>query len=224
MSFLFKKSRILRSLLRLINRYQKKIFLIVAMIRPGVKTPILSLTLTLPFDTIFSMNPLLRREQIIKRLSQASTPLSASLLAKELSVSRQVIVGDVAILRAAGQDIMATPKGYFLKNTLGLFPVEKTIAVKHDASRLKEELYTIVDCGGTVLDVTVEHMVYGQLTGQLNLSSRYEVDRFLAKLEENRVPPLSQLTNGIHLHKIGCQSGEVFDIIKEQLSSLNILL
>ncbi len=170
------------------------------------------------------MDTLWRRKEIIRQLKESSGPIPASSLAQKLSVSRQVIVGDVAILRASGKDILATPKGYFFKENTSFFPVEETIAVKHDASQLKEELYTIVDCGGTIMDVTVDHRIYGQLTGQLNLSSRYEVDLFLARLEENNVPPLSQLTHGIHLHKIGCQNKEIFDIIKRKLSLLNILL
>ena len=51
-----------------------------------------------------------RREAILSRLEQACDPVSATALAGALSVSRQVIVGDIALLRASGAPIAATPE------------------------------------------------------------------------------------------------------------------
>ena len=42
-----------------------------------------------------------RREAILRELEQAQGPVSASALAKRFHVSRQAVVGDVAMLRAA---------------------------------------------------------------------------------------------------------------------------
>ena len=51
------------------------------------------------------MNAAQRRECILTRLSGAQNPVSASALAAELGVSRQIVVGDVALLRAGGAQI-----------------------------------------------------------------------------------------------------------------------
>ena len=51
-----------------------------------------------------------RRQAILEHLRQSSRPVSAGLLAERFSVSRQVVVGDVALLRASGADISATPR------------------------------------------------------------------------------------------------------------------
>ncbi len=146
-----------------------------------------------------------RRIQLVTLLAQSDTPVSASALATHFSVSRQLIVGDIALLRASGSSITATPRGYVLD------PVERTaqgceqtIACTHAEDRLAEEIYTIVDLGGTLLDVTVEHSVYGQICAPLHISSRYDADLFLQKLQNSSAKPLCDLTDGVHLHRIRC--------------------
>ena len=139
-----------------------------------------------------------RRQMIASRLAESSQPLSAGSLAQELSVSRQIIVGDVALLRAGGLDITATPRGYLLPR--GAAGVTCTLACRHTALQMEEELNAIVDQGCTVLDVVVEHPIYGQLTGPLHLSSRYDVAQFLTRCAQSAAAPLSQLTEGVHLH------------------------
>ena len=114
-----------------------------------------------------------RRQAIREFLQQARQPVSAGALAARYSVSRQIIVGDIALLRAAGADISATPRGYvILRETSGLV---RQVAVQHDAAGMEAELNAMVDQGCTVLDVIVEHPIYGQLTGPLQLASRYDV-------------------------------------------------
>ena len=111
-----------------------------------------------------------RRQAIRELLQQAAQPVSAGALAARFSVSRQIIVGDIALLRAAGADISATPRGYvILRETAGLV---RQVAVQHDAAGMEAELNAMVDQGCTVLDVIVEHPIYGQLTGPLQLASR----------------------------------------------------
>ena len=109
-----------------------------------------------------------RRDRIVEEIRKSGKPLSASALAAMLHVSRQIIVGDVALLRARGIGIIATPRGYVLEEQT--HPCEKKIAVMHGREQLQEELYTIVDYGCTVVDVIVEHPLYGELVGQLHLS------------------------------------------------------
>ena len=161
-----------------------------------------------------------RRKFIRETLKNASKPITAAYFAGQLSVSRQIIVSDVAILRATGFDILATPKGYMLgsADTENAFPLVGMLACRHTAQQLREELYTIVDHGATVVDVVIEHALYGELSGRLGLSSRYDVDQFMKKVEsEKNAAPISSLTDGTHLHRIGCKDKASFLLIKEAL-------
>jgi len=163
-----------------------------------------------------------RRQYIAQRLERSETPVSAALLARECAVSRQVIVGDVALLRASGVDIAATPRGYVLPSqTAGLI---RTLATRHRGDQMEEELNAIVDQGCTVIDVIVEHPIYGQLTGPLRLASRYDVAQFLTRCREESVLPLSLLTEGIHLHTVACPSESAFLRVKEALREQGVLL
>ena len=161
-----------------------------------------------------------RRAAILKQLNEASQPVSATVLAKSFGVSRQIIVGDVALLRAAGKDIAATPRGYTLtQEGTGLL---RQIACCHTNLELETELNIIVDHGCTVLDVIVEHPVYGQLTGTLHLRSRYDVQQFLSQAAG--ASPLSQLTKGIHLHTLSCPDEESYRRVCQALAAENLLL
>lgn len=168
------------------------------------------------------MNGKERREKILTRLQTADGAISASTLAKEFSVSRQLIVGDIALLRAAGSEILATPHGYICNRAhAGLIC---QIACRHDAARMQEELNTIVDQGCTVVDVIVSHPIYGQLTGQLNLSNRYEVATFIEKSQDVSAQPISALTDGIHLHTLRCPDEAAAERVREALDALDILM
>lgn len=162
-----------------------------------------------------------RRQAISKRLADSTVPLSAAALARELSVSRQIIVGDVAILRAGGLDITATPRGYLLPHLPA--GVTCTFACRHQADQIGEELNAMVDQGCTVLDVIVEHPIYGQLTGPLRISNRYEVAQFVARCQEEAAAPLSQLTEGVHLHTVLCPDQSASDRVRAALEELGFL-
>ncbi|MBQ0079877.1 MAG: HTH domain-containing protein [Eubacterium sp.] len=167
-----------------------------------------------------------RRNSILKELIEADDPKSASSLAAAYSVSRQIIVGDIAILRASGHDILATPKGYIYDSVeTPDHKYEELIACNHTADDMREELYTIVDNGATAIDVTVEHLVYGQLSGNLDLSSRYDVDTFISKFDEAEdIVPMSVLTQGAHLHRIGASSKTVLERVKSALKEKGFLI
>ena len=162
-----------------------------------------------------------RRKALAERLRGAKGPLSAAALARELSVSRQIIVGDVALLRAGGLDITATPRGYLLPAPPA--GVSCTFACRHRADQMEEELNAMVDQGCTVLDVIVEHPIYGQLTGPLRLSSRYEVAQFVSRCREEAAAPLSQLTEGVHLHTVLCPDQAAADRVRVALKLLDFL-
>ena len=162
-----------------------------------------------------------RRGQILQLLQKADQPISAASLARQLGVSRQIIVGDVALLRAAGENITATPRGYLVFHPAGLI---RPVAVQHRPDQMAQELNIIVDHGCTVLDVIVEHPVYGQLTGRLDLSSRYEVSEFIQKVANSRSRLLSALTDGIHLHTISCSDEGAYRRVLAALKQEGFLL
>ncbi len=163
-----------------------------------------------------------RREQIRQKLSAATGPISATTLAQQLGVSRQIIVGDVALLRAAGAEISATPRGYIIHHEdTGLI---KTVACRHSGEEMEAELNAMVDLGCTVLDVIVDHPIYGQLTGPLHLSNRYDVQQFILRNRELSAHPLSLLTEGIHLHTLSCGNEETYQRVLTALRQQGILL
>ncbi|GAA0369808.1 transcription repressor NadR [Alkalibacterium iburiense] len=163
-----------------------------------------------------------RREQIAALLRKSSEPVVARTLAKHFDVSRQVIVGDIALLRASGLDIFSTPKGYVMREARQKDPTVQLVCI-HSPEETKEELYTVVDNGGEVLDVLVEHPVYGVMRGELNISSRLEVDEFIKKIEIHDTSLLSALTEGIHTHTIAAKSQTLLDKIEQELKMKGFL-
>lgn len=165
-----------------------------------------------------------RRQQIKEKLKDATAPISATALAKELGVSRQIIVGDIALLRAAGEAIHATPRGYVLGHADGVSSEKcQQIVCQHTDDKTEEELNIIVDYGCTALDVIVEHPVYGQLTGTLDISSRYDVKSFLEKVKNAEAHSLCELTDGIHLHTIRYPDEDCFTQMVQALKAAGFL-
>lgn len=162
-----------------------------------------------------------RRSAILSHLQRGKSPLSATALAGLLGVSRQVIVGDVALLRASGVQIVSTSRGYLIPPEEGLV---RQVVCQHTPHQTQEELYAMVDGGCTVLDVTVEHPVYGEITAPLQLSCRYDVDEFVRKMQENGAQPLSLLTDGIHAHRLSADDEDAFTRVLAVLRSKRMLL
>lgn len=163
-----------------------------------------------------------RRVEVARVLEKAERPVSAAVLARQFSVSRQIIVGDIALLRAGGAQILATPRGYVLERRQD--GVEHTVACMHTPEQMESELTAVVDAGGEVVDVIVEHPVYGQLTGILGVRSRYDVGEFIRRVEEHGARPLSDLTGGIHLHTIRCRDEKSFQRVQNALADVGVLL
>ncbi|HPE15368.1 MAG TPA: transcription repressor NadR [Oscillospiraceae bacterium] len=165
------------------------------------------------------MDAAARRRALLEELSDVPVPATA--LAARFGVSRQVIVGDIALLRAGGESIFATPRGYVTVRAPenGIL---RTVACRHGAGDMEEELLLMVAAGAGVLDVIVEHPVYGQLTGELGLFSRRDVMDFVRRADGMR--PLSQLTGGIHLHTLRCPDEETFLRAQEALRAHGYLL
>ena len=161
-----------------------------------------------------------RREAVRRALACSDQPVSAGALARQFGVSRQIIVGDVALLRAAGAAIDATPRGYVARRDNG--GLRRQVACRHTAADMERELDIMVDNGCTVLDVVVEHPVYGQITGALHLKNRYDVKQFVSRCAQAR--PLSVLTEGIHLHTLACPDEAAWERVRRELGAAGFLL
>jgi len=170
------------------------------------------------------MGPEERRQRILERLEGSDEPVTATDLAEEFTVSRQIIVQDVALLRAAGRDILATPRGYLLPQPVAQGVVRRTFATTHTRAGIAEELRLIVDNGGQVLDVVVDHPLYGELRGLLMVRSRSDVELFVRSMEEQGARPLLTLTGGPHLHTVQAPSEEHLARIEEALDRRGFLL
>ena len=169
------------------------------------------------------MNAELRREYILAELNQQNKPISASALASMLGVSRQIIVGDVALLRAQGQNIVATARGYIVADLNSANQYLGKVASQHSPEDTSDELYTIVDLNAVIINVIVEHEVYGEITGGLNLASRSDVYAFMSKVKSSKVKLLSELTMGVHLHTIACRDKTHFEEVYQELKSKGYL-
>lgn len=166
------------------------------------------------------MTAMSRRENIIKLLRTTSAPLSGGELAKQCHVSRQIIVQDISWLRASGYEILSTTKGYLLHTP----PVcTRLFYVQHTDEQIEDELTTIVDLGGTVLDVSVKHDVYGELKAPLYVSSRLQIAEFMESLKTRKAPPLKNLTGGKHRHTVEADSEHTLDLIQQALAQKGYL-
>lgn len=164
-----------------------------------------------------------RRRRIMSWMRNHGGPVRGGELAKHFHVSRQCLVQDVAILRAGGEEIMATPRGYQLP-TVKERAHRAVIACKHEPERTEEELQTLVDYGVKILDVIVEHPLYGELRGSLMLESRADVQDFLDHVHSSKATLLSALTGGVHLHTVEASRPEAISRARTDLRKRGILL
>lgn len=172
-----------------------------------------------------SMDGESRRREIVELLNTENEPLSGTSLAKRMGVSRQVIVQDIALLRATNKNILSTNRGYVLYGKQeGSLTCKRVLAVKHTDEQMREELYCIVDSGAKVLDVIVEHELYGQIAVDLFINSRRDVDEFMDKLLANTARPLKELTGDIHFHTIEAVSEEILDAVERGLKDKQFLI
>ncbi|GHU81974.1 transcriptional regulator [Clostridia bacterium] len=164
-----------------------------------------------------------RRSEILHILRGRQSPVSAGSLALQMQVSRQVIVGDIALLRAQGNDVIATVRGYTMALPAQPGRYIGKIACQHTLEDTGRELLSIVELGGEVLDVAVDHYLYGEITGQLNIATPRDVEAFIRKLGQNQARLLSELTGGVHLHAVACRDGAAFKAITARLEELGFL-
>ena len=169
------------------------------------------------------MNSKERRIYIGRLLEESSKPLKGIDISKELGVTRQVIVKDIALLRAEGKCVIATPHGYLItrKETNR---IRKVIALNHKLNDIQSELECIVKFGGVIEDVIIEHPLYGEIRGMLMIKTPYDIQNFVEKFNEFNAEPLSSLTGGIHLHTISVDKVADLEKIIEELKYKNYLI
>lgn len=129
-----------------------------------------------------------RRRAIMGVLEGAKGPVSGGALAREVGVSRQVVVQDIALLRADGHDIVATNRGYVLQEAPSSPAVPtRLVKVHHGVEQAGDRLTSIVDAGGAVLNVIVNHRVYGKITADLDIRNRRDIERYLEGIASGKV-------------------------------------
>ena len=164
-----------------------------------------------------------RREKILEALRDAEGPLSGGALAEASGVSRQVVVTDIALLRTRGEKIVSTNRGYVLAAEGTAARPRRLFKCRHTAEQTADELTCIVDLGGRVEDVFVNHRVYGVVSSELGISSRRDVERFMAELASGVSAPLMEVTSGYHFHHVSAEGDEVLDEIESALASRGYL-
>lgn len=162
-----------------------------------------------------------RRDAMIEMIRNSEKPVSGTALAKEFAVSRQVIVQDIALIRAAGYEVLSTHRGYLLGHKGAMTRIFK---VSHTDEEIADELNLIVDLGGKVQDVQVNHKVYGRMKADLGIHSRKQVQDFVEEIRSGKSSPLKNITSNYHYHTVEADSEEVLDLIGEELNKRGYLI
>lgn len=165
-----------------------------------------------------------RRILMVKLLKDASNPIPGRELGELMNVSRQVISGDITLLKAKGEPIIATNRGYVYMHQMNEQGIEKVIVCNHTSHQTEEELNILVDNGITVKDVKIEHPIYGDLTASVMVSNRSEVKNFIENIKQTNASLLLELTEGIHLHTIIAKSEQEIKNAEEALRKADILV
>lgn len=162
-----------------------------------------------------------RRKEIANYLMTEGKAISGGALSDRFGVSRQIIVQDISVLKAAGYDILSTHSGYVIQ---GSPFVERVFKLYHTTNQTEDELNTIVDLGGTVADVFVWHKVYGKLVVPLNIFSRLHVKQFIEGVRSGKSSELMNITGGYHYHTVRAETKEVLDQIEKVLEQKNYIV
>ena len=167
------------------------------------------------------MNGEKRRESLLKILQESDKPVSGTKLAEKFQISRQVVVQDIALLRAKNYNIISTHRGYILQDDDS---IQRVFKVKHSAEKMLDELNLIVDCGGKVEDVFVYHKLYGIIRVEMNVKSRRDAKKYVEGIKGGVSVPLEQITSEYHYHTVTADSVEMLDEIQEELQNNGYLV
>lgn len=161
-----------------------------------------------------------RREQILEILSKCKEPMAGTDLAKQFEVSRQVIVQDIALLRANGVNVLATNRGYVVQE---MNKTSRVFKVIHTNEQVEEELNLYVDYGAKVEDVFVYHKVYGVIRADMNIRSRKDVRKYMEDISSGKSTNLLNLTSNYHYHTIVAEDEQTLDMIQSELQAKGFL-
>lgn len=162
-----------------------------------------------------------RRKQLLQVLADSECPIPGTALAKQFHVSRQVIVQDIALLRANGADIFSASRGYVLPHAEQ--EASRILKVFHSDAQTEDEMTTIVDMGGRIQDVFIYHKVYGVVRADMDIRSRKDVHGFLENILSGKSSLLKNVTAGYHYHTILADDEQVLDEIQEKLNEKGLL-
>lgn len=162
-----------------------------------------------------------RRSEILSLLGNTESPVPANVLKERFDVSRQVIVQDIAILRANGYDITSTNRGYVLNVKAQATRIFKC---RHSFDELVEEGEMIISSGGKVEDIFVNHRIYGRISARLALYNRIHVEELYRSLVSGASKPLMSVTDGYHYHTVTAESESVLDEIENKLRGRGFLI
>ena len=166
-----------------------------------------------------------RRNKVMEAITSAGACVTGNELAAALNVTRQVIVQDIALLRASGMNIVATPAGYMMINAAQRARPVRVFTCRHDTlEQTERELMIMVENGGKVRDVIIEHPVYGEITGMLMLSTPEGVRSLIERLERKESRPLSSTTGGVHMHTVEARTEQELNIIEDKLGAEGLLV
>ena len=165
-----------------------------------------------------------RREKLVQLLKTSDSPLSGTALAKQLQVSRQVIVQDIALMRAENHAIVSTNKGYLYRSAAAenTWP-KRVFFVRHSTEQVLEEFLTVIELGGRILDVSVEHELYGPIRADLLIENRADAEDFVRRLAACRDNPLKVLTDDCHFHTVNAPSEKLLDLMEAELRAKGYL-
>ena len=167
----------------------------------------------------------MRREQLLQLLKQQGVPLSGTALARQFSVSRQVIVQDIALMRAENNPILSTNKGYIYRTQEQQNTQPKRVFhVKHNTEQVMDEFLTVLELGGKILDVAVEHELYGQIRVDLMIETVQDARDFTERLSTCKDNPLKVLTDDCHYHTVAAPSEKLLDLIQRELEEKGFLI
>jgi len=166
-----------------------------------------------------------RRMQILRKLEETDSPLSGTALAKIFHVSRQIIVQDIALMRAENYGILSTNKGYLLRSEkIENTQPKRVFFVKHTTQQVLDEFTTVIELGGKILDVAVEHEIYGQIRVDLLIETAADARDFFEKILGCRDNPLKVLTDDCHYHTVAAPSEKLLDLIETDLRNKGFLI
>ena len=162
-----------------------------------------------------------RRREIIRIISESEAPVPAKELARLCDVSRQVIVQDMVLIRETGIDIIATNRGYIVNAP---YAARRKFKVSHTDEQMEDELCSIVDIGGKVVNVMVNHRVYGHMEAPLGINSRKKVMEFIENIRLGKSSPLKNITSNYHYHTVEAENEEILDSVEEVLREKGYLV